>query len=617
MNKILWHSLLAAPALLGVSFLSTSVLANPASTSADSSSSTLTQIRSYGRQDGGQAVSDTMRQVRSYGSDDSIGQVTSITQLSDVQPTDWAYQSLQSLVERYGCIVGYPDGTFRGNRPLSRFEFAAGLNACMDKINELIAQGVSDLATKADLETLRRLQEEFRAELDALRERIDVLDDKVARLEAQQFSTNTKLSGEALFIISGVIDGDDFRSASNPVNTSAAGAPPASFGVAQVPANLANNSIGTPANPIGNRVGENVTFTSRVRLAFDTSFTGRDRLRTRIQYRNIGTGTSGAVNNAATNGSNTGTNMTQLGTTGTSNNGTDFEIDDLTYRFPALGSGRITIAARSQFDRIFDTVSPFDSSGSGSISRFGRYNPIYRSTTGAGAVLEYTFSPALSATVGYLAANASAQNPAVSSGLFDGQFTALAQVTFRPVSNIKIAALYARSYYPTGTGVTGSTGSAVANTPLAGLGGFARTNVDEYSITAQWDINSRLVLAGWFGYEQAGLTNGTARADIINWAIQLGAKDLFNKGDLAGIIFGQPPQRTGGSGLLTNAAGVPQPGPVGPEGNTTSYHIEAFYRYQLSDNIQITPGIIIITNPEHNSRNDTQYVGVIRTRFAF
>ncbi|HEY9656599.1 MAG TPA: iron uptake porin, partial [Crinalium sp.] len=56
-------------------------------------------------------------------------QVTSVSQLTDVQPTDWAFQALQSLVERYGCIIGYPDQTYRGNRALTRYEFAAGLNA--------------------------------------------------------------------------------------------------------------------------------------------------------------------------------------------------------------------------------------------------------------------------------------------------------------------------------------------------------------------------------------------------------------------------------------------------------------------------------------------------------
>ena len=59
-----------------------------------------------------------------------LSQVTDVNQLRDVEPTAWAYEALKSLVERYGCIVGYPDRTFRGNRALSRWEFAAGLNAC-------------------------------------------------------------------------------------------------------------------------------------------------------------------------------------------------------------------------------------------------------------------------------------------------------------------------------------------------------------------------------------------------------------------------------------------------------------------------------------------------------
>ena len=33
-------------------------------------------------------------------------QVTSISQFSDVQPTDWAYQALNNLIERYGCVAG-------------------------------------------------------------------------------------------------------------------------------------------------------------------------------------------------------------------------------------------------------------------------------------------------------------------------------------------------------------------------------------------------------------------------------------------------------------------------------------------------------------------------------
>ncbi|KAM3092869.1 iron uptake porin [Phormidesmis sp. 146-12] len=77
----------------------------------------------------------------------SMAQVNSVSQLADVQPIDWAFQSLQTLVERYGCIEGYSDKTFRGvyprggtasQRALTRYEFAAGLNACLSRVNELL-----------------------------------------------------------------------------------------------------------------------------------------------------------------------------------------------------------------------------------------------------------------------------------------------------------------------------------------------------------------------------------------------------------------------------------------------------------------------------------------------
>jgi hypothetical protein len=79
----------------------------------------------------------------------SLSQITSVSQLSDVQPTDWAYEALRGIVERYGCIVGYPDGTFKGNKALSRWEFAAGLNACMNSLERIVQEGY---ATKADVE---------------------------------------------------------------------------------------------------------------------------------------------------------------------------------------------------------------------------------------------------------------------------------------------------------------------------------------------------------------------------------------------------------------------------------------------------------------------------------
>src|SRR6476619_4063105 len=129
MSKIFWNSLWIAPAFLSATLVaSLSAIASEAPTSVASLDQPVTEEASNG-----------------------LAQVTSVSQLSDVQPTDWAFQALQSLVERYGCIAGYPDGTYRGNRALSRYEFAAGVNSCLDRINELIAAGTSELVTKEDL----------------------------------------------------------------------------------------------------------------------------------------------------------------------------------------------------------------------------------------------------------------------------------------------------------------------------------------------------------------------------------------------------------------------------------------------------------------------------------
>ena len=68
----------------------------------------------------------------------SLDQVTSVSQFADVVPTDWAYQALANLVETYGCVAGYPNGSFRGNRAMTRYEAAALLNACLERITDCL-----------------------------------------------------------------------------------------------------------------------------------------------------------------------------------------------------------------------------------------------------------------------------------------------------------------------------------------------------------------------------------------------------------------------------------------------------------------------------------------------
>ncbi len=529
-------------------------------------------------------------QVKAYGSEGAdnteVSQVTSVSQLSDVRPTDWAFQALQSLVERYGCIVGYPDKTFRGNRALTRYEFAAGLNACLDRVNELIAASSADLVKKEDLAALQKLQEEFAAELATLRGRVDSLEARTTTLEKQQFSTTTKLRGEAIFSFSGALGGSKAIGSVQQRQIDA------------LPAGAARDAANAAAR---RNVDENQTFSERVRLSLVTSFTGKDSLLTRLQARNI-TNFSTA----------TGTSMARLAYDGSPSGApadNSVAVDKLYYRFP-IGAGSVTIdAIGGEFYNNIPNFNPlFASEGQGAVSRFGRFNPLYRqgssnSASGAGVTLNYPLSQALNVSLGYLADNAS--DPTNARGLFNGSNAALAQIAFKPTSAIDVGLTYVRAYDRGGNvTATGGTGSLLAAQPF---GAGAATSADHFGLESSIRLTPGFTLAGWAGYTKAHLENRAtdADADIWNWAVTLAFPDLGKKGNLAGIILGQPPKVTNSSLGRTR------------EDRDSSFHVEGLYRYQLSSNISITPGIIVIFNPENNRANDTVYVGTIRTTFTF
>ncbi len=130
-----------------------------------------------------------------------LAQQTSVDQLSDVKPTDWAYQALKSLIEKYGVMTGLPDGTFKGDRAVTRYEFAAGLAATLDKVEGYIATSIDDRYLQQDRITLRRLQEEFGQALQDLRTRLNDIESRSSELQANQFSTTTKLKGQQIVAV--------------------------------------------------------------------------------------------------------------------------------------------------------------------------------------------------------------------------------------------------------------------------------------------------------------------------------------------------------------------------------------------------------------------------------
>ncbi|WP_413160649.1 iron uptake porin [Capilliphycus salinus ALCB114379] len=493
-------------------------------------------------------------------------QVTSVSQLSDVQPTDWAFQALQSLVERYGCIAGYPDGTYKGNRALTRYEFAAGINACLERINELIGASTADLVTREDLARLQRLMEEFAAELAAIRGRVTVLEARAAELEANQFSTTTKLRGEVIFFI-----GDTFGDR-------------AEYTVAGGP------NVDDSDDPTQSYFGY------RARLNFDTSFTGEDLLRTRLEAKDV-------PNLSRENLTNT--LMTRLGTDGGEG---DFILDDLYYRFPIMdGRGQVFFGAKSlDLDDVQDPLNPLQSTGGGSSSRFGRYNPTtFRGPEGTGAALKYQLNDRIRINVAYLASQDDAPDPSEGRGLFDGSHSAAIQVVFEPTDNIALALDYNRRYFrEDDVSVSGGTGSFLANRPF----GDNPTTSDNLGFQANWRISDSFEVGGWLGVawadDKPSGEGDDLDATILNFAVTLAFPDLLKEGDLGGIIVGMQPKVV--YHTLDNL-----------EEEKTGIHIEALYRFQLSEYVALIPAVFIITDPEHTDENDTIVVTTFRTQFRF
>lgn len=70
-----------------------------------------------------------------------------------------------------GCLSGYPNGTYQGDRPITRNEFAAGLNACLNQVDRLIPNN-TNLATRADFQVLIEQQRKLNQQLRELNERV-------------------------------------------------------------------------------------------------------------------------------------------------------------------------------------------------------------------------------------------------------------------------------------------------------------------------------------------------------------------------------------------------------------------------------------------------------------
>jgi hypothetical protein len=503
--------------------------------------------------------------VSQYGSEE---QVTSITQFSDVKPTDWAYQALSNLIERYGCVAGYPNGTYRGERAMTRYEAAALLNACLDRITEVTDE-------------LKRLMKEFEKELAVLKGRVDGLEAKVGELEATQFSTTTKLKGIATFVLG---------------------------------ANSFGGSNTTLANAYKADEGA-TTFNYDVRLNFDTSFTGKDLLRTTLRAGNFadsafGSATAYGSTDGAVGGVSALNNLEVAfqEEMGNADGGDVVAINRLFYQFPVGDNITVTVGAKVRQDdmlAMWPSVYPADTVLD--IFTYAGAPGTYNLNLGAGAGVWYEKN-GFSFSLNYVAANGDVGAPEVGGiGTSGSQETFTAQLGYAG-DNAGIAFAYNYSNgvaSGNGTILNQFLGAAANSTNSFGVSGYWQPSTSGWvpSISTGWGIN------GYNGQDDAFGFDGPQSQ---SWYVGLQWDDAFIKGNALGMAVGQA---TFVTRYNDNSNNTPNDG---------NYAWEWWYKFQVTDNISVTPAIFYLSQLDgqvgkglSQDKSVTNFGGLIKTTFKF
>ena len=482
--------------------------------------------------------------VNKYAADE---QVTSISQFADVKPTDWAYQALSNLIERYGCVAGYPDGTFKGGRAMTRFEAAALLNACLDRVTETTDE-------------LKKLMAEFQKELAILKGRVDGLDARVGVLEANQFSTTTKLKGIATMVIGGGSNG--------------------------YTASIGSNSL-TAANT--NNMQDHITFNYDVKLNLDTSFTGKDLLRTQLRSNNFQNSTFGAY----------GSNALEVASTPSNTSADAVGINRLFYQFPVGSNFTATVGAKVRQD---DMLAMWPSAyGADTVldrMTYAGAPGTYTYNLGAGAGLSYKKN-GFSLSALYISNQLSSANSSIdantSSSGIGGASSTTAQVGYA-ASNWGVAFAYTYTAYANNIAVNDGNASY---TVLGGNG---------LGLSAYWQPKQTGIIpsisagVGTVYYNGAQPTNNHS-----TWEVALQWNDAFIKGNALGMSYGD---------TVSGGTGAPSPngGVASTVSGMPSYAYEIFYKFQATDNISVTPAFFWISG-QGATKDSTG--GLIKTTFKF
>ena len=538
----------------------------------------------------------------------------SVNQLQDVAPTDWAYEALRSLIDRYSCISGFPDRTYRGSEPLSRYEFAAGLNSCLNQIEKLISS--SESVSGEDLITIQRLNQEFATELATIGTRLDNVEARTAVLEDNRFSTTTKLNGLVWFNITGAAADGDVAVETSDLSAPSVIRPPGRDPVT--------------GEPTVQEVTDNpeITFSDLVWLTFESSFTGEDVLTTRLA---VGNGDSPANTFASAGAYNTfGIPFTDQ-TAGVQGEGnSEVVVHEFSYSFPVGDEFRFVIGPQINWYVYFDqNAYTFFLTGASSFNSIGSTlsNAIDR---GSGAVVLWDISDKFKLNVGYLGESTeflpsppfnTASDP--EEGVFGGTNTSTAELTFSPTETVNTRLMYNYTHLSSDVNIVDGVIGGVTGEPLqngladAGPGAGLDVNPsdgglnDSYSHTIGFNFD--WAIADKFGifarYTYASITLEPINRTVNLQSIQAGLAfpDVGKEGALGVLSFLIPFDVINGEEFLVSGAG---------DGGT-QYEFEATYYYPVNDNIALVPAFYAIANPNNFEDNPNIYVGNLRMQFGF
>ena len=501
--------------------------------------------------------------------EDGWAQVPLASRFRDIQPSDWAYQALQDLRDRYGLFPdpsgGISGGTFAGDRPLTRYGFAAALAEVFSAIEQSAQRG-QIITNDGDLRLIRRLAEEFAGGLAPLSDRMTDLETRTVDLERNQFSTTAKLYGGAIFDLSGRLD-----------------------------------AAGTAA------------FQNRVQMDIVTSFQGRDSLRARLLTANAAP--ADATPPAGLSADIGMTGEGQLTSAARGNTDGDIVLDQLTYTAALGDDAEVVVSAVGGQHRhyVHSTVTTLFSDGYqglGGLSAFAQASPIYQIGGGTGAGVNVAFADGrVALSAGYLAERASAPG----GGVFNQDYAALGQLTLTPSDRFQVGLTYVRGYHTDDNAIfdAGIPGQLIVGTfPANALHGTLDTAAitNSYGMQLSYAINRRFTLNAFGGYTDLQLL-GAGDGEIWYYGLGAGVRNVVLPQSLAGLLVGVEP-------YLGDVSGGADPNAIAFR-NDTSLHVEAFYQLQLSEAISLTPGLIWITAPNQNRDNNDVILATFRTTLRF